>query len=234
VSALGNAVRDTGNSMRTVFRNRNLHRVNLALAGSMIGDWAYATAIAVWAYGSAARRQSGYGRPSGWRPSHSSRRSRRRCDGREAPSVAGSHTHSRGLEQLNTRRQARQWRWRESNPRPSVLSQGFSGRSLQSLFSAPAVMQTSPPTGPVTVRFPAWSRDRTRQLSLPADARHRAEGTPGLTDFGLLLRQQERSQRDWNRGPGACARAFCQPRTKPRKDGKEFARLVTWTCDDDR
>lgn len=51
MSTLGKAVRETGNSMRTVFRNRNLRRVNLALAGSMIGDWAYATAIAVWAYG---------------------------------------------------------------------------------------------------------------------------------------------------------------------------------------
>lgn len=51
MSTLGKAVRETGNSMRSVFRNRNLRRVNLALAGSMIGDWAYATAIAVWAYG---------------------------------------------------------------------------------------------------------------------------------------------------------------------------------------
>lgn len=51
MSTVGSAVRETGASMRTVFRNRNLRRVNLALAGSMIGDWAYATAIAVWAYG---------------------------------------------------------------------------------------------------------------------------------------------------------------------------------------
>ena len=33
------------------------------------------------------------------------------------------------------------WRWRESNPRPSVRNQGFSGRILSSLFSAPAVSQ---------------------------------------------------------------------------------------------
>ena len=110
------------------------------------------------------------------------------------------------------------WRWRESNPRPSVLSQGFSGRSLQSHFSAPAVTQTSPPTGPVTVRFPAWSRDRTRQLSLLADARHRAEGTPGLTDFGLLLRQQERSQRDWNRRLLICWARF--PRSSQRSSAR--------------
>ena len=110
------------------------------------------------------------------------------------------------------------WRWRESNPRPSVLSQGFSGRSLHALFSAPAVTQTSPPTGPVTVRFPAWSRDRTRQLSLLADARHRAEGTPGLTDFGLLLRQQERSQRDWNRRLLVCWAWF--PRSSQRSSAR--------------
>ena len=36
-------------------------------------------------------------------------------------------------------------------------------------------------TGPVAVRFPSRSRDRTDRLSLLADARHRAEGTPGLT-----------------------------------------------------
>jgi hypothetical protein len=35
------------------------------------------------------------------------------------------------------------WRWRESNPRPSVLSQFFSGRSLLWPFSAPAITQTS-------------------------------------------------------------------------------------------
>lgn len=44
------AVRETGGSIRSVFRNPNLRRIQLALAGSMIGDWAYATAVAVWAY----------------------------------------------------------------------------------------------------------------------------------------------------------------------------------------
>ena len=42
-------------------------------------------------------------------------------------------------------------------------------------------------TGPVAVRFPARSRDRTEQLSLLADARHRAEGTPGLTACSRYL-----------------------------------------------
>ena len=45
------AVRETSQSLRCVFRNPNLRRIQLALAGSMIGDWAYATAVAVWAYG---------------------------------------------------------------------------------------------------------------------------------------------------------------------------------------
>jgi len=50
VSAAGTAVRETTDSLRTVFRNPGLRRVNLALAGSLIGDWAYATALTVWAY----------------------------------------------------------------------------------------------------------------------------------------------------------------------------------------
>ncbi|HEU5045601.1 MAG TPA: MFS transporter [Nocardioidaceae bacterium] len=44
------AVRETRTSLASVFRNPNLRRIQLALAGSMIGDWAYATAVAVWAY----------------------------------------------------------------------------------------------------------------------------------------------------------------------------------------
>jgi MFS family permease len=45
------AVRETSASLSTVFRNLDLRRINLAFAGSLIGDWAYATAVAVWAYG---------------------------------------------------------------------------------------------------------------------------------------------------------------------------------------
>jgi MFS family permease len=51
MSRLGEALKETGRSLATVFRNPGLRRVNLAFAGSAIGDWAYATAIAVWAYG---------------------------------------------------------------------------------------------------------------------------------------------------------------------------------------
>jgi MFS family permease len=50
MASVGGAVRETRASLSTVFRNPALRRLNLALAGSMIGDWAYATAIAVWAY----------------------------------------------------------------------------------------------------------------------------------------------------------------------------------------
>ena len=48
---IGSAVAETRTSLATVFRNQALRRLNLALAGSMIGDWAYATAVMVWAYG---------------------------------------------------------------------------------------------------------------------------------------------------------------------------------------
>lgn len=41
---------ETRDSITAVFRNRNMRRIQLALAGSEIGDWAYATAVAVWAY----------------------------------------------------------------------------------------------------------------------------------------------------------------------------------------
>lgn len=44
-------LRETAASLRSVFANRNLRRMQLALVGSMIGDWAYGTAVAVWAYG---------------------------------------------------------------------------------------------------------------------------------------------------------------------------------------
>ncbi|MGH3497316.1 MAG: MFS transporter [Nocardioidaceae bacterium] len=45
------AIRETGQSLASVFGNSALRRIQLALAGSMIGDWAYATGVAVWAYG---------------------------------------------------------------------------------------------------------------------------------------------------------------------------------------
>jgi MFS family permease len=50
VSAVRRAVGETFASLRTVAENPGLRRLNLALAGSLIGDWAYSTAIIVWAY----------------------------------------------------------------------------------------------------------------------------------------------------------------------------------------
>ena len=50
MSRVADAVRETGTSLSTVFGNPTLRRLNLAFAGSSIGDWAYATAIVVWAY----------------------------------------------------------------------------------------------------------------------------------------------------------------------------------------
>lgn len=51
LSSASAAVQETRESLSSVFRNPGLRRINLALAGSMIGDWAYATAVTVWAYG---------------------------------------------------------------------------------------------------------------------------------------------------------------------------------------
>jgi MFS family permease len=50
-SAVRSALRETWASLASVFRNPRLRRIQLALVGSMIGDWAAATAITVWAYG---------------------------------------------------------------------------------------------------------------------------------------------------------------------------------------
>jgi MFS family permease len=51
VAGTRTALWDMRASIRSVFHNPGLRRVELALTGSMIGDWAYATAVTVWAYG---------------------------------------------------------------------------------------------------------------------------------------------------------------------------------------
>ena len=51
MGVLGQAVNGARASVAVVSRNKGLRRLNLAVAGSMIGDWALATAITVWAYG---------------------------------------------------------------------------------------------------------------------------------------------------------------------------------------
>ena len=45
------AIHETGASLASVFRNPRLRKIELAFAGSMIGDWASGTATAVFAYG---------------------------------------------------------------------------------------------------------------------------------------------------------------------------------------
>ena len=47
---LGEMLREPGASIRQVFRNPGLRRLNLAFAGSNSGDWAFAVAISIFAY----------------------------------------------------------------------------------------------------------------------------------------------------------------------------------------
>ena len=50
-SAARSAPGETTASLRLVCGHRARRRIELALAGSTTGDWAYATAVTVWAYG---------------------------------------------------------------------------------------------------------------------------------------------------------------------------------------
>jgi MFS family permease len=50
VSELRQKLGDATRSLRDVFRNPGLRRIELAFAGSIIGDWAYAVGVAVYAY----------------------------------------------------------------------------------------------------------------------------------------------------------------------------------------
>ena len=50
LSSVGVQVAESGRAFAAVFRNPGLRRLNLALAGSVIGDWAYAIAVSVWAF----------------------------------------------------------------------------------------------------------------------------------------------------------------------------------------
>jgi MFS family permease len=47
---LGERLRESQTSLVEVFRNVGLRRLNLALAGSVMGDWAYSVAVAVYAF----------------------------------------------------------------------------------------------------------------------------------------------------------------------------------------
>jgi hypothetical protein len=91
--------------------------------------------------------------------------------------------HQRGFRTPPTMLKAElehSWRWRESNPRPSVHHQGFSGRSLLR-FSQP---RRSCKQDADRLSRCSMSRlvPRPGQAVIPlADARHRVEGIPGLT-----------------------------------------------------
>ena len=50
MSGMGDALRESRTALAEVFRNRNLRRLNLAFAGSVVGDWAYAIGVSVYAY----------------------------------------------------------------------------------------------------------------------------------------------------------------------------------------
>jgi MFS family permease len=47
---LGERLRESKAALAEVFRNPGLRRINLALAGSVMGDWAYAVGVSVYAY----------------------------------------------------------------------------------------------------------------------------------------------------------------------------------------
>lgn len=50
MSGLFDKVADAGRSLRSVFANPGLRRLQLAFAGSIVGDWAYAVAVALYAF----------------------------------------------------------------------------------------------------------------------------------------------------------------------------------------
>src|SRR5262249_9751796 len=50
VSGLREKLADAGRSLHEVFRNPGLRRIQLAFAGSIVGDWAYAVGGALYAY----------------------------------------------------------------------------------------------------------------------------------------------------------------------------------------
>ena len=50
MSEMRDSLRESKTALAEVFRNINLRRLNLALAGSVVGDWAYAVGVSVYAY----------------------------------------------------------------------------------------------------------------------------------------------------------------------------------------
>src|SRR6516225_3574061 len=86
------------------------------------------------------------------------------------------------------------WRWRESNPRPSVHHQGFSGRSLL-CFSQPRRSRKLDADRLSRCSMSRLAPRPGQAVILLADARHRVEGIPGLTSRTLTrLRRRERAR----------------------------------------
>jgi MFS family permease len=50
MAGLRDKISDAGRSLRSVFANPGLRRLQLAFAGSIVGDWAYAVAVALYAF----------------------------------------------------------------------------------------------------------------------------------------------------------------------------------------
>ncbi|HEY5014866.1 MAG TPA: hypothetical protein VIK61_19425 [Acidimicrobiia bacterium] len=50
MTGLREKLSESSAAMRRVFRNPGLRRVNLAFAGSVVGDWAFAIVISLYAY----------------------------------------------------------------------------------------------------------------------------------------------------------------------------------------
>ena len=88
----------------------------------------------------------------------------------------------------------------ESNPGPSVPSQA--SRAEPALpFSAPTVTQACHRRrAQLLLGFPCGPRSRVTRWSLLLMPDPKSEAPPGLTDFILLLRQQERNQRAFEFG----------------------------------
>ena len=78
------------------------------------------------------------------------------------------------------------WRWRESNPRPSVHHQGFSGRSLL-CFSQPRRSRKQDADRLSRCSMFRLAPRPGQAVILLADARHRVEGIPGLTELYFAL-----------------------------------------------
>jgi hypothetical protein len=98
---------------------------------------------------------------------------------RKAWMLVGSIGH---LQQCSTSSFEHSWRWRESNPRPSVHHQGFSGRSLL-CFSQPRRSRKQVADGLSRCLVSRLAPRPGQAVILLADARHRVGGVPGLTDF---------------------------------------------------